>query len=173
MPSKAIIASRRAFAEDLLPYLENIDFEFTLKKSDDSRFTDTSYTIEKGGKFYNFRTIYLQSIIEIRVHVYDHDPEKLKYRAGVEEACWVYKMPFSSSRSPENMVIDKYCVKYYEKSVRLQDRCFYCDARCKNGFRAHDKGARHLAKKQSVVADLAKAARINEDCMRHIMSYLY
>ena len=173
MPSKAIIASRRAFAEDLLPHLENFDFEYTKEKRDGHLHTVSIYTNQIGGKYYDLRTVFWQGVVEVRVHVYDHDPDKLKYRPGVEESCWVYLAPFGSPRSPENMVIDKYCINYYTKSVRLQTRCFYCDARCKNGFKAHDKCAKHLKNKEAVITDLAKAAKINEDCMRHIMSYLY
>ena len=177
MPSSTVI--KRAFAEELLPFLKEIDFEFTMEKRDEFHHRDV--LIEKGGRFYNFRTIYLGSlsngIVEIRVHAYDYNPTTACFHNGIQQSCFVYSnypKRYSTISRPCHIVIDKYFIDNYRKQSQLKEKCFYCNRINKNGtFHVHDKCAKHATNKKAVVTDLAKAARLPEDCMRHILSYLY
>ena len=176
MPSPTKISvSRRAFAENLLPFLGDIDMEFTTDKIDG--ITPKLDVIEKNGKFYDFRVVYFTHFVEVRVYVDDYDPNKGRYTPGVHENCYVYlnyPTPFRSSDHTGSIIIDKYYIQGYKKYKRHKNKCFYCDSHHNSShFKTHDRCAKHMTNKEAVVTDLAKAARLPEDCMRHILSYLY
>ena len=176
MPFKTKLAiSRRSLAEDIVPFLETIDMYFTIDKLDG--IPPKMGIIEKNGKFYDILITYMTRLVEVRINVYDYDPSKGRHVPGIREKCYAHLIKmvpaWNAQYYTEGVFIAPYRFSYYERHREPKNKCFYCESRHTGGFKAHDKCAKHLTKKAAVIADLAKAAKINEDCMRHIMSYLY
>ena len=176
MPFETKLAiSRRALAEDVFPFLETIDMDSTIDKLDG--IPPKMGIIEKNGKFYDILITYMTRLVEVRIDVYDYDPSKGRHGPGVREKIYAHLTKLVPAWNAQyytgGIFIGKYRISYYERHREPKNECFYCKSRHTGGFKAHDRCAKHNKNKAVVITDLAKAARINEDCMRHIMSYLY
>jgi len=174
---KATAKSKKQFMNDILPILEELDFDEIRK----AKPVDIEKHIYKNGLWYRLAICMIGGLIEIVMSRTNNIASKFDVIRRpypiIYESCWVYLTKECSPRFyPPLANIFGENRKYYLTDYKLRDwkrnLCVYCDTSIYSSFKTHLLRPKHKQNVKKYIEMLENVLKLNGDVVKYIYSFL-